>query len=519
MSDTHSIPRPKPVVLAILDGFGCGHGDSHDAIHLAETPCLDALMANYPTGKINASELHVGLPDGQMGNSEVGHMNIGAGRVVMQDLPRIDQAIAVGSIPSMPAYKTLVEKALAGTKVVHMLGLISPGGVHAHHAHMIAMANYFAACGLEVHVHAFLDGRDTPPKSALEYIQELEKNLPASAYISTISGRFFAMDRDKRWDRVEQAYNALLGNAPATFKDAKTYIETEYAAGNSDEFVLPACHEHYKGMQDGDALFMVNFRADRAREILHALLDGHFDGFARTRTVKFSASLGMVEYSTALATFMTCLFQPESLSGLLGEVVANAGFQQLRIAETEKYAHVTFFFNGGREEVYAGEQRILIPSPQVKTYDLKPEMSAYEVTDALVDAIESDVFDFIVVNYANTDMVGHTGNIPAAIAAVQAVDTCLQRVVDAVLNKQGAMLITADHGNAEQMYDAVTLQAHTAHTLNLVPAILVAPYLKHKRMDGEPGKLADVAPTLLELMQLQKPAEMSGNSLMKKVQA
>lgn len=516
MSATSSIDRPKPVVLVILDGFGCGAGGSHDAVHLADTPCLDELFASYPHTRINASELYVGLPTGQMGNSEVGHMNIGAGRVVMQDLPKIDAVIADGTLAKNVALQHFITNAKKGTGVCHLLGLISPGGVHSHQDHIVTLAKLLAGSGLKANIHAFLDGRDTPPKSADVYLRQFEKDLAGVAQMASIGGRYYAMDRDKRWDRVKRAYDVMVNKMGDQYATAVEAVAASYAKEVTDEFVVPARVGNFEAMQDGDALMMCNFRADRARQILTALLDKHFMQFERGRVVQFSATLGLVEYSSALAPLIPAVFPPELLEGILGEIVAKAGMKQLRIAETEKYAHVTFFLNGGREEVYPGEERILIPSPKVATYDLKPEMSAYEVTDALIDAIHADKFDLIVVNYANTDMVGHTGSVPAAKAAVEAVDKCLQRLTDAVLKKDGAMLITADHGNAEQMYDPATKQPHTAHTLNLVPALMVANPLKGKSIpEGEPGKLADVAPTILEFLRLPKPAVMTGTSLLK----
>lgn len=514
MNSHNTLPRPKPVVLTILDGYGCGSRDAHDAVHLAHTPCMDSLLSNYPHTTINASELHVGLPHGQMGNSEVGHMNIGAGRVVMQDLPRIDTAIADGTLADDASIQHFIFLAKKGTGVCHLLGLISDGGVHSHQDHVVAMAKILSEKGMKVVVHAFLDGRDTPPKSASQFVQKLEADLAGCATIGTIGGRYFAMDRDKRWDRVQRAYNVMVNKKGNVFESAKDAISAAYAENITDEFVPPARIGGFDSMHDGDAIMMCNFRADRARQILTALLDNAFAEFPRVRAVHFSATLGMVEYSSALAAFMPAVFPPESLRELLGEVVSNAGLTQLRIAETEKYAHVTFFFNGGREEVYPGEERILVPSPDVATYDLKPEMSAFELTDALVEAIEQERFDFIVVNYANTDMVGHTGDVNAAKSAVEAVDKCLQRLSDAVLSKNGAMLITADHGNAEQMYDDTTKQAHTAHTLNLVPAMMIAPSLKGKTLNTPTGRLADVAPTMLEFLRLPKPALMTGTSLL-----
>jgi 2,3-bisphosphoglycerate-independent phosphoglycerate mutase len=500
--------RPKPVVLTILDGWG--HRDSREdnAIAAANTPCWDALMRDYPHGLLNASENDVGLPEGQMGNSEVGHMNIGSGRVIMQDLPRIDRAIADGSLAKHPA---LAKK----MRVVHLLGLLSDGGVHSHQSHLAALAKILAGQGAQIFMHVFLDGRDTSPQSALNYIKWFENETRGlNIRIATVSGRYYAMDRDKRWDRVQKAYDTLTKASGTRFASANEAVEKSYAQNVSDEFVLPCTIGDYQGMQDGDAIICGNFRADRVREILTALLDPVFKDFPREKTVKFSAAFGLTEYSKALAPLMTALFAPQPLTHILGEVVADAGLKQLRIAETEKYAHVTFFFNGGREKEFVGEERILVPSPKVATYDLKPEMSAPEVTDKLLEAINADRFDFIVVNYANTDMVGHTGNIEAAKKAVEAVDQCLARLTKAVLTKNGAMLITADHGNAEMMHDHATHQAHTAHTLNLVPVLLISNELKDKKIAVNEGRLADVAPTILKFLQLPQPKEMTGESLL-----
>ncbi|MDE3060827.1 MAG: 2,3-bisphosphoglycerate-independent phosphoglycerate mutase [Pseudomonadota bacterium] len=506
--------RPKPVVLVVLDGWGHREERTHNAIAEAHTSVWNSLLRDYPHGLLNASELEVGLPHGQMGNSEVGHMNIGSGRVVMQDLPRIDQAISDGSLAKNPRLVEFIAKLRQPGGVCHLMGLLSPGGVHSHQHHMAALANLLAGHGIEVKIHVFLDGRDTPPKSALEYLAEFEKEVTSrQVRIATLSGRFYAMDRDKRWERVRKAYDTLASGAGTIFSSAREAIEKSYAAGVTDEFVLPCVIGDYKGMQDGDGLLMANFRADRAREILTALLDPAFREFSR-KDIKFSAALGMVEYSESLSKFMPALFPPEKLTNIFGEVVSRAGLTQLRIAETEKYAHVTFFFNGGREQEFSGEERILVPSPKVATYDLKPEMSAFELTEKLEQAIASDRFDVIVVNYANTDMVGHTGDIVAAAKAVEAVDTCLGRLVNATLAKGGALLITADHGNAESMYDEETHQPHTAHTLNLVPVILVGERFKGEHQVLPQGKLADVAPTLLHLLGLPQPAEMTGKSLL-----
>ncbi|MDX1974843.1 MAG: 2,3-bisphosphoglycerate-independent phosphoglycerate mutase [Rickettsiales bacterium] len=508
--------RPKPVVLAILDGWGHQDSDAHNAIAKAKTPVMDHLQSHYPHGLINASEGYVGLPHGQMGNSEVGHMNIGAGRVLMQDLPRIDQAIADGSLARNPTLQDLIVKTKASGGVCHLLGLVSPGGVHSHQAHIAALAKILSEQGVGVRIHAFLDGRDTPPQSALEYIAWLEQEIAGlnSVSIATISGRYYAMDRDKRWDRVEKAYHALTMAAGKRFANAAEAIRASYAEGVNDEFVLPAALGTYDGMKDGDSMLVANFRADRVRELPTALLDPIFSDFGRGHLPRFSAAVSMTEYSTKLSELMQVIFPAESLSAILGEVVSQAGLKQLRIAETEKYAHVTFFFNGGREQEFQGEERILVPSPNVATYDEKPEMSAYEVTEKLVAAIASDRFDLIVVNYANTDMVGHTGDIKAAAKAVEAVDTCLGTLSQAVLDKGGVMLITADHGNAETMFDDETEQPHTAHTLNLVPAIIVSRAYAGKTLALPQGCLADVAPTLLALLQIPQPPEMTGRSLL-----
>lgn len=508
--------RPKPVVLTILDGWGHRPDSADNAIAAANTPNWNYFLANFPHGLINASELHVGLPDGQMGNSEVGHMNIGSGRVVMQDLPRIDAAIKDGSLARHPALLALAQQLKQSGKACHLMGLLSDGGVHSHQAHIAALAKLMTQQGVAVWLHLFLDGRDTPPQSALGYVEWLTQELSshANCRFATVSGRYYAMDRDKRWDRVELAYKAIAQAEAPQQHSAPDAIKASYEAGKNDEFVLPVALEGYSGMADGDGLIMANFRADRVREILAALLDPAFDGFARSSRPALSTAIGMTEYSSTLNPFLTTLFPPESLTRILGEVVADAGMKQLRIAETEKYAHVTFFFNAGREQEFSGEERILVPSPNVATYDLQPEMSAFEVTDQLVDAIRSDRFDLIVVNYANTDMVGHTGDIEAARKAVEAVDQCLGRVWVEVEKRGGAMLITADHGNAEMMFDHDTHQAHTAHTLNLVPALLVSPQLRGKSFEIPEGRLADVAPTILALLRLPQPAEMTGRSLL-----
>jgi 2,3-bisphosphoglycerate-independent phosphoglycerate mutase len=507
-------PKRRPVVLCVLDGWGHRVECEDNAICQARKPTWERWMATAPHGLLDASELHVGLPEGQMGNSEVGHMNIGAGRVVMQDLPRIDAAIRAGSVPALPAFAAFVAALKASGGRAHVMGLLSPGGVHSHQAQFAAMVRALAAAGVPVIVHGFLDGRDTPPKSALDFLADFERDIAAAgagAAIGTIGGRYFAMDRDRRWERVARAYAALVDGQGERAPSARAAIAAAYARGESDEFVAPTAIGDYRGLADGDGVFMVNFRADRARQILAALLDPGFAGFRRARRPRVAAALGMVEYAEALNPFIAALFPTQALTDTLGEIVARAGLKQLRIAETEKYAHVTFFFNGGEERQFPGEERILVPSPQVATYDLKPEMSAPEVTDRLCAAIASGAFDFVVVNYANTDMVGHTGDLGAAIKAVEAVDRALGRLEAAVRRAGGALFVTADHGNAETMSDPRSGQAHTQHTLNLVPAVLVG--VDDCRVAD--GKLADVAPTLLALIGLPQPAVTTGRSLLR----
>lgn len=442
-------------------------------------------------------------------------MNLGGGRVVMQDLPRIDAAVADESIARLPALNDFAASVKAGSGTVHLMGLLSPGGVHSHQAHLAALARALAEQGLTVAIHAFLDGRDTPPRSGADFLRDFEREIAGNERISivTVSGRYYAMDRDSRWDRVEKAYAALVEAKGEVADSAAAAIDASYQQDAGDEFVLPTVIGSYAGMGDGDGILMGNFRADRAREILSALLDPGFDGFARSQIAKFSAALGMVSYSTALDNLLSVLFPPQHLTNVLGEVLANAGLKQLRISETEKYAHVTFFFNGGEEQQFDGEERILIPSPRVATYDLKPEMSAYEVTDRLVEAIGNGRFDIVIVNYANGDMVGHTGDFDAAVKAVEAVDACLGRLEDAVLTAGGTMLVTADHGNCEMMRDPATGGAHTAHTTGPVPFVVVGATDSVTGLNE--GRLCDVAPTVLDLMMVPQPEEMTGQSLLR----
>lgn len=443
-------------------------------------------------------------------------MNLGAGRVVMQDLPKIDQAIANHTLEKNPVVVELINTLKNNGKTCHLMGLMSPGGVHSHQRHIEALCEILNRNGINVCVHAFLDGRDTPPESAKGFLQDFAehtKNMPHVKLV-TLAGRYYAMDRDKRWDRVELAYNNIVSASGKRYNTADEAITASYAAKVTDEFVIPCTIGDYKGAEDGDAVLMANFRADRAREILYALCDDTFTGFVRAKTVKFSINVGMAEYSVDHRRFMKTIFAPEVLHNIYGEVIAKHHMKQLRIAETEKYAHVTFFFNGGEERMFEGEDRILINSPKVATYDLKPEMSIYEVTDALVKAIEGKKYDTIICNYANGDMVGHTGVMSAALKAVAAVDVSLGRVMKAIKDVDGVLLVTADHGNVEKMVDEKTGEPYTAHTVGKVQIVIYnAPAYVKGLSDG---KLADVSPTMLDLLGIEKPAEMTGNSLLKK---
>jgi 2,3-bisphosphoglycerate-independent phosphoglycerate mutase len=510
--------RQRPAVLCILDGWGWRPDVTDNAIALAKPENFDRMIADCPHALLETSGRAVGLPDGQMGNSEVGHMNIGAGRVVVQDLPRIDDAVRDGSLGEQPALKDLIAKASKSKGAVHVMGLLSPGGVHSHQEHIAALVRVLSKAGLPVFVHAFLDGRDTPPKSALGFLAAFEKAIGdlKGVRLATVSGRYYAMDRDKRWDRVAKAYDAIVDAKGEKARDASHAVKTSYEKNVTDEFVLPTVLGEYAGVSDGDTLLFANFRADRAREISQALLDPNFDGFPRARVAKFSGAAGLTEYSVPLNAFMASIFPPDDISETIGEYASELGLKQLRIAETEKYAHVTFFLNGGREDPFVGEDRILVQSPKVATYDLKPEMSAVEVTDKLEAAILSGKYDLVVVNYANPDMVGHTGILEAAENAVRTIDGCLGRLRAAVEKMGGVLLITADHGNVEMMRDPETGAPHTAHTTFDVPIIVVN---DKEKISLAKGRLADVAPTLLDLMGLKKPQAMSGRSLVERVKA
>ena len=499
----------RPVMLVILDGFGWREESADNAVRQARKPNFDRLWETCPHAFLHTSGGDVGLPEGQMGNSEVGHLNIGAGRVVMQELPRISQAAKDGSLARAPALTDLIAKLQASGGTCHLLGLMSPGGVHSHQEHAVALAKILHQAGVKTLVHAFTDGRDTPPRSAADDMKWLRDALPPDVPVATVIGRYYAMDRDKRWDRVAKAYAALAEGEGAKFADPVTAVQDSYGHDVTDEFVLPAVIGDYKGMRDGDGILCFNFRADRVREILAALLEPKFDGFPRRRVVKFAAAAGMTRYSDELAPYLGVLFPPEKLDHILGEVVAEAGRAQLRTAETEKYPHVTYFLNGGQETTFPGEDRIMVPSPKVATYDLQPEMSAPDLTDKVVTAIDSRKYDLIVLNYANPDMVGHTGSLPAAIKAVETVDAGLGRIAAAVEKQGGALLLTADHGNCELMRDPATGGPHTAHTTNPVPVLLMG----GEAAGMKDGRLADVAPTLLALMGLAQPREMTGRSL------
>lgn len=504
-----AVSRPKPVLLLILDGFGHRDDPADNAIAAARTPNWDRLRAHYPHTLIDTFGRRVGLPEGQMGNSEVGHMNLGAGRIVYQDLTRIEAAIHDGSFDSNSALCAAID-AVRDTGTLHVLGLLSPGGVHSHEAHIHALLRLAKARGAtRVAIHAFLDGRDTPPRSARPSLETLAAvGIETGARIASIGGRYFAMDRDKRWDRVERAWRAIVeAQAEVRADDAGDALEAAYARGENDEFVQPTVIGDGARIEDGDAVVFMNFRADRARQLTHAFVDAQFDHFPRRRPA-LAHFTTLTEYEAGLPVDVA--FPPQTMRNGLPEYLAANGLSQLRIAETEKYAHVTFFFSGGREAPYDGEERILVPSPRVATYDLKPEMSCPEVVAELKNAIASGRFDFIVCNLANPDMVGHSGIFEAAVKAVETVDWALGELEPAVLDAGGEMLVTADHGNLEQMRDPDTGQAHTAHTVGPVPLLYVG---RRPAVLRDGGALQDVAPTVLALMGLPKPAEMSGDSL------
>ncbi len=500
---------PKPVVLCILDGWGLNPDTSANAPYLAQTPTFDRLMATCPNATLITSGRDVGLPTGQMGNSEVGHMNIGAGRVVAMDLGQIDLAIEDGSFQKNAALLAFVAALKASGGTAHLMGVVSNGGVHGHITHLIAAVEAIAGAGVPVVIHAITDGRDVAPSSAAGFVADLLARLPAGARIGTVIGRYYAMDRDNRWERVSRAYAAMVRAEGDAAPDAAAAVKAAYARGETDEFIAPTVIGDYAGAKDGDGFFCLNFRADRAREILFAIGQPGFSGFETGPRPTWAGLLGMVDYSTRHNAFMTTAYPKQLVKNTLAEWVAAHHLTQFHIAETEKYPHVTFFLNGGKETPEEGEDRYMAPSPKVATYDLKPEMSSEEVTEHLVGAIHKR-YDLIVVNYANPDMVGHTGSLPAAIAACEAVDRGLTKVVAALEQEGGAMIVTADHGNCETMVDPVTGGPHTAHTTNPVPVILVGGP-RGARLHG--GRLADLAPSLLDLMGITPPPDMTGKSL------
>ena len=508
----------KLTMLMILDGFGINEKTEGNAIKLANIPNLNEILKSNPNTIIHTSGLEVGLPEGQMGNSEVGHTNIGAGRIVYQDLAKITKAIEDGDFFSLPEFVKAIENCRKNNSKLHIMGLLSDGGVHSHNRHLYALLEMAKRRDFEnVYVHCFLDGRDTPPASGEGYIAELEEKMKEKGIgqIATLSGRFYSMDRDKRWERVSKAYDALVNGVGEKANSAISAIEESYQKEVFDEFVKPTVITNKNGepvakIEDGDSVIFFNFRPDRAREITRSIVDKNFDGFETKKMDTYFVC--MTPYDETMPN-VEVAYKKEEIKNTFGEYISSKGLKQLRIAETEKYAHVTFFFNGGEEKQYEGEDRILVPSPKVETYDLKPEMSAYEVTDKVVEAIKSEKYDSIILNYANPDMVGHTGNIEAAIKALEAIDECVSRVVKAINEVGGILLITADHGNSEQMIDYKTGEPYTAHTTNPVPLAIVG--IPNNKKIKE-GRLADLAPTMLDLMGLEKPNEMTGESLIEK---
>ncbi len=504
----------KPLALIIMDGWGDNPVKEFNAVEAGKTPVLDSLVANYANTDIQASGIDVGLPDGQMGNSEVGHTNIGAGRIVYQELTRIGKAIADGDFFENKTLCEAVDAAVKADKAVHIMGLMSPGGVHSHQDHIVAMIKLAAKRGAKkIYFHAFTDGRDVAPRSALEYVKVIENTFKEVGVgkVATIVGRYYAMDRDNRWDRVQQAYDLLTQGKSefASFASAEAAIQAAYDRDENDEFIKASVIGDKAPVTDGDSLIFMNFRADRARQITRSFVNADFDGFKREVTPKLASFVMLTQYAADIKT--ACAFPPADLTNTLGEWLSKKGMTQLRISETEKYAHVTFFFNGGVETVFPGEDRILIQSPKVATYDLQPEMSSKELTDKLCEAIESGKYDMIICNYPNGDMVGHTGVFEAAVKAVEAVDSCIGRVIESLKKVDGECLITADHGNCERMKDLEKNIPYTAHTNLPVPFI----YYGRKATMRKDGRLSDIAPTMLYLKGMEIPAEMTGKSIVK----
>ena len=504
-------PSNGPVVLCIMDGWGHRTERRNNAIALAKTPVFDSLMDSQPHTLLDASGANVGLPDGQVGNSEVGHMNIGAGRVVMQALPRINKAVQDGSLAAHDALASLATSLLQSAGTAHVMGLLSPGGVHAHQDHFLAVISGLVAAGVPVAIHGFTDGRDTLPQAGKQDLPSFLKALPPGAKMASVIGRFFAMDRDNRWERTQAAYDAIANaRAPIFAIDTLTALEASYARGDGDEFVAPTVIGNYQGMKNGDALIMMNFRADRARQILSCFCDPTNSG-CNIRPINFVGMAGMVSYSRSLDNHIVTLYPTPNLQDTLGETIAKAGKYQLRLAETEKYPHVTFFLNGGNEALQRREDRRMIASPAVATYNLQPEMSADAILDAAISSLQAKAHDFLIINFANPDMVGHTGDLDAAIAAVETVDKCVGILAKAVTEGDGQMLVTADHGNCEIMWDKAEATPHTAHTSNPVPLILVN---GNTNTCLAAGRLADLAPSILAMMGIAQPDQMTGRSLL-----
>lgn len=502
----------KPIALIIMDGFGINQSDYGNAIKAAKTPNLDNLFKTCPNTKIGASGMDVGLPDGQMGNSEVGHTNIGAGRVVYQELTRITKSIKDGEFYDNQAFKAAINNCKANNSALHVMGLLSDGGVHSHNSHLYAIIELAKRSGLDkVYVHCFLDGRDVPPSSGKDYVAQLSEKLKkiGTGKIATVMGRYYAMDRDNRWERVKKAYDAIVNGEGVKNPDPVSAVEESYKNNVTDEFVVPVVCAENAGISKDDSVIFFNFRPDRAREITRTLVDPDFSDFEREKGYFQTTYVCMTQYDATMPNVLVA-FKPQSLKNTFGEYISNKGMTQLRIAETEKYAHVTFFFNGGVEASFPGEDRVLVSSPKVATYDLQPEMSALKVTDAVIERISSGKYDVIILNFANCDMVGHTGVFDAAVKAVETVDTCVGRVTKAVADMDGVSIITADHGNADKMIDEDG-SPFTAHTTNVVPFIVVG----HDCTLREGGKLADIAPTMLDIMNIEVPSEMDGETLIK----
>ena len=506
--------QKKPIVLCIMDGWGINENTENNAVALAKTPNVDFLTKTFPYSTLDASGEDVGLPIGQVGNSEVGHMNLGSGRVVLQTLPKINKAFDNNEIEKNNNFQNFLSNHNKN-KTVHLLGLCSDGGVHSHSSHMIEMSKLLEKNNCKTWIHIFSDGRDCSPKQLGQHIKKFEMSLPKNIKIASLVGRYYSMDRDNRWERVKKAFDLIVyGKYDRKFSNISEGLEEAYKNNETDEFISPTLIGNYKGFEDGDSLIMINFRADRVRELLTALLDPTFREFEKDiNTPILSNNLGMTEYSTELSKFMNSIFVKENIKDTLGEVISKANLKQLRLAETEKYPHVTFFFNGGEETVYPGETRVMIPSPKISTYDLQPEMSAKKVETKLISSIKNKTYDLIVINFANPDMVGHTGDLKAAIKAVETVDTAIGNIKDTIIKYDGLMLLTADHGNCEIMFDEIMNLPHTSHTCNKVPLILISKNNNYKLRDG---RLADIAPTILELISIKSPENMSGKSLLVK---